>query len=90
MAYEGAQTLLRRAGFNADRVSFAPADESQAGAVLETIPGPGEDVEVGSGVHIVAGAAPVTPAPSIAPVNEGREERGENGRGNGRKDKDDD
>ncbi|MEX0875400.1 MAG: PASTA domain-containing protein [Actinomycetota bacterium] len=88
MQFRGAAEILQRAGFTADKVSYAPADEARNGTVLETIPGAGQKLEVGLPIHIVAGALPTTPTPEVVESDSG----GRGGeRGKGRKnDRDDD
>ncbi len=63
-SYQQAAASLQEAGFTPGRVSFAPAEDDQAGRVIETIPAPGTKVEGGSTVHLIAGALTRTPEPS--------------------------
>jgi eukaryotic-like serine/threonine-protein kinase len=74
--------LLRQAGLGVSGISYSPVEDVEPGRVLRTIPAPGEVVERGSEVHIIASAlVAATPEPPKA------EKPREHGRG---RDKDDD
>jgi beta-lactam-binding protein with PASTA domain len=87
MQFQGAAEILQRAGFTANKVSYAPADEAKNGTVLETIPGPGQKLEAGRPIHMVVGALPTTPTPEVVQSDSGG--RGSE-RGKGRKNDRDD
>jgi beta-lactam-binding protein with PASTA domain len=67
-----ASAMLHERDLRAD-ISYRPVTSGESGIVLESIPGPGDRVERGSAVHLIASAIARTPEPTpAAPTAKGK------------------